>query len=142
MSKPRYDWYGNVIRIIRYYPKLAMAKADLQKQSTISNYSGMPKLKNISRTTETLASKQLSEKEEEEYWAVYHAIEDIKQLNIGKEILEVVELYHWRGVRNFDTVGYMSNMSESKAKRYNSKFVYTVAKKLKYLKVDLTEPKK
>lgn len=134
MSRPGYWWYYNVARAIKSYPNLARAKGEVQATSMTANYSGMPKNQNPGRTTENSAIRQLAPREEEDLYAVKLAIEDMRFLEDGEEVLMVVELYHWKGVHNFDTIGDMLHMGSSTAKRRNAKFVYEVAKNMGYLR--------
>lgn len=93
----------------------------------------MPKITGAKRKTENAALRGLSRREEAELEAVRRAIEDIGRSETGGEVLRVVELYHWKNIRNFETVGYLAHMSSNTAKRRNSKFVYTVAKNMGYI---------
>jgi len=129
MSRPRYWWYGNVLRVIRNYPALRAAKDAAQSVSTTANYSGTPGGSSGSRKTENSALRQLSPREEDDLAAVENAME-----RVSGEVLEVVRLYHWKGVRNFETVGAMLHMSRNTAKRRNSRFVLEVARNMGYLK--------
>lgn len=130
MSRPKYWWYGNVLRVIRNYPALRAAKDAAQSVSTTANYnySGLPGA-SAGRKTENSALRQLSPREEEDLAAVENAME-----RVSGEVLEVVRLYHWKGVRNFETVGDLLHMSRNTAKRRNSRFVWEVARNMGYLK--------
>lgn len=133
MSKPKYWWYANVGRTIRAYPQLVGAKAQRQAGKLTASYSGMPRAGGVGRSTEGCALRQLSAREEADLWAVKQAIEELEQGDGGAEILQVVELYHWKGVGNFDTIGDLLYMSANTAKRRNAAFVYCVAKHMGYL---------
>lgn len=127
MSRPKYWWYGNVVRTIRNYPALRQAKDALQAVSATANYSGMPGGSG-GRTTEESALRQLSPREESDLDAVEQALE-----RVSDEVRDVVRLYHWKGVRNFETVGDLLHMSRNTAKRRNSRFVFEVARNMGYL---------
>lgn len=127
MSRPRYWWYGNVLRVIRNYPALRAAKDAAQSASTTANYSGLPGASG-GRKTENSALRQLSPREEDDLTAVENAME-----RVSGEVLEVVRLYHWKGVRNFETVGYLLHMSARTARRRNGRFVFEVARNMGYL---------
>lgn len=127
MSRPKYWWYGNVVRTIRNYPALRQAKDALQTVSATANYSGMPGGSG-GRTTEESALRQLSPREESDLDAVERALE-----RVSDEVRAVVRLYHWKGVRNFETVGDLLHMSRNTAKRRNSRFVFEVARNMGYL---------
>lgn len=134
MSRPRYWWYYNVARAIKCYPILTKAKGDAQSGSVTANYSGMPKDRNPSRTTENSALRQLAPREESDLYAVSLAIDDMRRAQDGDEVLRVVELYHWKGVHNFETIGDLLHMGATTAKRRNARFVYEVAKNMGYLR--------
>lgn len=127
MSRPRYWWYGNVVRVIRNYPALRDMKNIVQTTSTTANYSGVPGGSG-GRKTESTALRQLSPREEADLEAVELAME-----RVSSEVLDVVRLYHWKGVRNFETVGSLLHMSRNTAKRRNCRFVWEVARNLGYL---------
>ena len=127
MSRPKYWWYGNVVRTIRNYPALRQAKDALQTVSVTANYSGMPGGSG-GRKTEDSALRQLSPREESDLDAVEQALE-----RVSDEVRDVVRLYHWKGVRNFETVGDLLHMSRNTAKRRNSRFVFEVARNMGYL---------
>lgn len=134
MSKPSHWWYYNVVKAIKAYPALTRAKGEIQTASMTANYSGMPKNHEPGRTTENSALRQLAPREEADLYAVRLAIEDIERDQYGGEIMGVVNLYHWKGVHNFDTVGDMLSMSGTTAKRRNARFVREVAKNMGYLR--------
>lgn len=134
MSKPGHWWYSIVTKAIKAYPALAQAKGEVQAVSVTASYSGMPRNHESTRATEDSALRQLAPREEADLYAVRLAIEDIGRDQYGGEILGVVNLYHWKGVHNFDTVGYMLNMSGTTAKRRNARFVREVAKNMGYLR--------
>ena len=116
-----------MVRTIRNYPALRQAKDALQTVSATANYSGMPGGSG-GRTTEESALRQLSPREESDLDAVERALE-----RVSDEVRDVVRLYHWKGVRNFETVGDLLHMSRNTAKRRNSRFVFEVARNMGYL---------
>ena len=134
MSRPKNWWHGNVIRAIRAYPTLKQAKQALQAVSVTAGYSGMPGSHEPGRTTEASAIRQLAPREEDDLRAVERAIETIGQDQYAESIIRVVELYDWKGIRNFDTVGDMLHMSERTVRRRRSRFCKEVAKNMGYLR--------
>lgn len=132
MSKPKYWWYGNVLRTIRHYPILAEVKADKQGQSVTANYSGMPKGGGAGRTTENCAVRQLSPREEEELDAVRMAIDDIGRQRDGGEILKIVKLVDWEKTHTVDGSAMELHMHVNTAKSRRSRFIRAVAKNMKY----------
>jgi RinA family phage transcriptional activator len=132
MSRPRYWWYHNVIAAIGQFPKMAERARDEEAQNVIANYSAMPRNPMPSRSTENSAVRALSSRERDEYEAVKESIEYFQSARDGKEILMVVDAYHWKGVHNFETVGDLLHMSEHTARLRNRVFIYHVAEKLGY----------
>lgn len=133
MSRPRYWWRAVVEKVIRNYPDLRARKNAKQGQAVTPSYSGMPRGGGAGRNTESAALRGLSPREEADLRAVEKAIEEVGRQELGGEVLRVVELYHWRGVRNFETIGDMAHMSERTARRRNERFINAVARNLHYL---------
>ena len=133
MSRPKYWWYGNVLRVIRAYPAMLRRAEELKRQAVTPSYSGLPGSGRPGRRTEQAALRELSQREQQELEAVGRAIEDLGRAPDGKEILRVVELYHWQGIRNFETVAEITHLGRNTAKRRNARFIYTVAAYLGYL---------
>ena len=130
MSRPKYWWYHNVIAAIGQFPKMAERARDDEAQNLIANYSAMPRNPMPSRSTENAAMRALNDRERDIYEAIKESIEYFQKAREGPEILRVVDLYHWKGVHNFETVGSMLYMSEKLAILRNRVFVYHVAEKL------------
>lgn len=132
MSRPKFWWYRNVEQVVKNYPMLRQRKKEKQAQSVVADYSGMPRAGGANRKTESVALRQLSPREESDLAAVEDAIELLGRDELGREILLVVEYYHWRGIRNFDEVAYLLHMSRRTCERRNSRFIYEVARNLGY----------
>lgn len=132
MSRPRYWWRAVVEKVIRNYPDLRARKNAKQGQSVTASYSGMPRGGGAGRNTESAALRCLSPREEADLRAVEKAIEEVGRQELGGEVLRVVELYQWKGVRNFETIGEMLHMGRNTAKRRNERFLYAVAKNMGY----------
>lgn len=94
---------------------------------------GMPGAGWLARKTESAALKELSPREQQELEAVERAIEDIGRQKDGAQVLKVVELYHWVGIYNLDTVAEFAHTTTITAKRRNARFVYAVARNLGYM---------
>lgn len=112
---------------------MAQRANEIKQQAVTPSYSGLPAGGALRRKTEIAALRELSPREQLELDAVMRAIEDLGRAPDGKEVLQVVELYHWRGIRNFETVADLAHMGRNTAKRRNAKFVYAVARYLGYL---------
>lgn len=141
MSRPKFWWYSNVVRAIRCYPVLERAKADKQTPSIVANYSGMPRGGGTSRTTEQCAARGLSEQEEAVIDAIRLAIAEFENRPNGRDVINVVNLYHWKQRGNFDFIGGKLHIGKRTVERYNSRFIYAVARNLGYLqKNGVSEP--
>ena len=132
MSRPRYWWYRNVCAAIGQYPALHERVSDLGRQSVTASVSGMPHGSGAGRPVEGAALRVVSAREYEDYRAVHKAIETAKGWADGETVLEVVRLWHWMRVKNFDYISDKLHMSERTARRYNSRFVYECARNMGY----------
>ena len=133
MSKPKYKWYSNVVRAIRYYPTLKASKDATQLTSTTAGYSGMPHGSGTSRTTECAALRTLSPREEEELDAIELAVQQIGRKYDGQEILKIIEMVDWRKTHTVEGAGMVLFKDKNTTQRLRAKFVYAVAKNMRYL---------
>lgn len=133
MSIYKYWWHPNVVRAIRQYPALVSAKEDKQTQSMTANYNAMPRPGGVHRTSEDVALRQLSDREEEIVYAVGKAVEEIKRHADGHEVLAVVKLVDWDRSHGTDEAAYKLHMSERTARSRRNRFIYAVAKNMHYL---------
>lgn len=106
---------------------------DKEAQSLVASYSDMPRSGAVSRATENAAVRALSAREYEEYIAIKYAVEAVLQIPDADEIMRVVSLYHWDKLKNFEFIARKVNISERTVRRRNSKFVYIVARNMRYL---------
>lgn len=133
MSRPRYWWYGNICRVIAQYPTLKEAVAEAGTQSVTTAYSGMPHGSGAGRSTEGAALRAVSNREYDDFAAVSRAIAAASAWPDGELVLAVVNLWHWKRMKNFESIGDALHIGCSTAKRKNSKFVYEVAKNMGYM---------
>lgn len=133
MSKPRFWWYYSVVAAIAQYRNMVDIIKDKESQSLIAIYSSTPRSGGVSRSTENAAIRTLSAREYEEYMAIKYAVEAVLQMPEGREIIQVVSLYHWDKLKNFELIADKLHISERTARRRNSQFVYLVAKNMRYL---------
>ncbi len=132
MSRPRYWWYRNVCSAIGQYPALCERVGELGRQSVTASFSGMPHGSGVGRPVEGAALRAVSAREYDDYRAVQRAIEAANGWPDGDAVLEVVRLWHWMRVKNFDFIADSLHMSERTARRYNSRFVYECARNMGY----------
>lgn len=135
MSRPRYWWYRNVCAAIGQYPALRERIDDLGRQSVTASVSGMPHGSGVGRPVEGAALRAVCAREYDDYIAVQRAIETAKGWPDGDAVLEVVRLWHWTRVKNFDYIADSLHMGRNTAKRKNARFVYEVARNMGYYDV-------
>ena len=125
MSKPRYNWWPFVLNIIRDYPVRDSAYKELHKQNITANMSAMPGGGGASRSTESIALRQLPPQDQREYDAVNKAIGRIRRMKDAKIRLQVVKLTMWRGY-TIPGAAMAVSVSENTARRYRWQFVMLV----------------
>nr|DAL06323.1 MAG TPA: RNA polymerase sigma-H factor [Caudoviricetes sp.] len=113
MSRPRYWWYGNVLRIIGEYPRLASRSQDMSSNASADG---------------------LSAREQEDYAAVCRAVKEAGTWRDGSEVLAVVTLHAWGDKLSFGEIGRAMFISSATAKGRYKKFVYETARQLGYKK--------
>lgn len=133
MSKPRYWWYRNVCAAIGQYPALKEKIDEASMQSVTASFSGMPHGSGASRSTENAALRAVSNREYDDYSAICRAIATASEWPDGEMVLAVVNLWHWKRLKNFEYIADTLHVSERTARRYNSKFVYETAKNMGYM---------
>jgi hypothetical protein len=133
MSNPRYDWYSNVVRTVRYYPHLREIKADAQAESVIANYTGMPGGGSASRTTEIAAMRTMSRREEEELEAIELTVAQIRRRSDGGRIIQIVDLVDWKRTHTIEGAAQRVHVSERMASSLRAQFIFATAKNLGYL---------
>lgn len=143
MSRPKYWWYGTVVRTIREYPRLVGLKRDKQVQAVVANYGTrttlrgeevnviLPRSSAGTRTTEDVAMRTLSSREEADIDAVDLTIERLRLDKDGENILRAVMLVDWEG-RSIEEAADILHADESSVKRWRRKFIYKAAKNMGY----------
>lgn len=125
MSKPRYNWWGFAMAMIRDYPDRDRAIKELRKQKITADTSGAPGGRSDFHVTEAVALRCLPKQEQWEYDAVNMAINRTKQLDEGKLRLDVIKLTMWRGMK-IDTAAFCLHVSDRTARRYRWQFIMMV----------------
>lgn len=129
MSKPRYRWWGYIRAIIRAYPELSKQHAALMSQSVTVGYSGMPGSSMPSRTTETLALREMPHQAQKEYDAVRCAIELTQQWKGGDKRMQIIRLVYWDKSHTLAGAAMtIKGCSTITAKRWHGDFIRLVAK--------------
>jgi len=133
MSKYRHWWRPNVERALKVYPFLKAKKADMQSGSSTANYSGMPRSGDVSRTTEQLATRQLSPQEEKLIDAVDRAIEEIRRHRDGADVLRIVEMVDFKRSHTMDGAALAIHMHRVTASNKRTRFVDMVGKNMGWM---------
>lgn len=128
MSKPRFNWWGTAMNIIRDYPQRKQDYDGLKQQQITADISGMPHGSGgASRVVEGLALRQLPYQEQKEYDAVHRALERTRRMGEGEIRCRVVKLAFWRGM-TIPEIAMQVHESERTARRYRWQFVLLVGK--------------
>lgn len=130
MSKPRDRWWGFARRMIRDYPTLKRAWADLHAQSMVADTTGMPRGGSTGRTVESIALRQLPDPEDQKAFdAVARAIEETELRADGGDHMDLITMVYWskRNLRLKDAALKL-HISEQTAKAWHGEFVRLVGK--------------
>jgi hypothetical protein len=127
LSSPRYGWWTYVKDIIRRYPALKALHADLHTSSVISNYAGVRASPQASRTTESVAIRELPNTSQREYEAVRRAIDATERYSNGRDRLKVIRLVLWDRTHTLEGAALMVPCSYRTARRWHTEFICMVA---------------
>lgn len=134
MSKPRFDWWSNAVQMVVNYPTRKKEYEDLHSQSLTAGMSGMPSGTSISRTTESVALREMPPMKQKEYDAVTRAIEITKFLPDGEKRLELITRMYWKGGRlGIRDVIYHIGIGEATGKRWHARFIRIVGECVGYM---------
>lgn len=128
MSKPRYKWWGYIKAVIREYPVLKKEYDALHEQSISAMMSGMPVSGNTSRSTETIAVRELPRVKQREYEAVRRAIEYTKTTKNGNLKLRMIDLVYWKKSHTVEGAAMKVGYSADRGKQMHGDFIRLVAK--------------
>lgn len=88
-------WRGETKEIIRRYPQHCRDEAALKTVSITASLSGRGG-RSVSRTTETVALRQLPDDEQKELDAVRMAISTTMRYRNGRHRLKLIDMMYWR----------------------------------------------
>ena len=125
MSKPRYNWWGFALAIIRDYPARAAALKELREQKLTADLSGMPRPESPGRVVENLATCQLPAQEQREYDAVHMALKRTRAMPEAKLRLDTVKLSILKGY-SITSAALALHIAERTARRYRWQFILLV----------------
>ena len=95
MSKAREPWWGFCRNITRMYPVYLDRYRALHGVSMTANYTGLPGDSTPSRSTEDVATRELTQTEQRSLDAVEAAIRATLRRKDGREKLELIRLVYW-----------------------------------------------
>ena len=131
MSKLREPWWGFCRNIVRMYPAYLARYRALHEPALTANYTGMPGSSTPSRSTEDVATRELTQTEQRSLDAVEAAIRTTRRWKDGWEKLELIRLVYWpkdyRQALTLREAGEKLYISARTAKRWHRDFILTVA---------------
>ena len=127
MSKPRYDWWGYVKGMIRRYPALKTEYADLHRQTTTPNYTGMPVGGGAGRAVETVVLRELPTTRQREYEAVRRAVAATERMKSSRDRLKIIDLVFWKQAHKLEGAALTVPCSYDTAQNYHEEFIKLVA---------------
>lgn len=119
-------WRVNVRRMITRFPALEKELADIRSQSLTANYSGMSGGSDVSRTTESVALRDLPPADRREYDAVADAIDITKNYSNGKLRMSFIRQFYWRNNVGLWTICEDIHISTRTAYTWNDDFIRLV----------------
>lgn len=127
--------------MIRDYPTLQIAYAEIRQQSVTANMSGMPHGGQSTRTVESIAIRQLPEEDQKVYDAVTTAVEITRLLPAAADRMRLIKMMYWSG-HNMPAKDAAVHIpcAEITAKRWHGDFVRLVGRCYGF-KDDTPEPK-
>lgn len=132
MSKAREPWWGFCRNIVRMYPVYLARYRALHEPSMTANYTGVPGDSSPGRSTEEIATRELTQTEQRSLDAVEAAIRATLRRKDGREKLELIRLVYWPKrpdqALTLREAGDKLYISEITAKRWHRDFILTVAR--------------
>ena len=134
MSSPRYPWWGYVKAILREYPAMCREAEQLHQQSTTqSTLPGSHSPGSASRTTETLALRELPGVRGRQYQAIQNARAKTASYRDGPERLHLISLVFWEGSHTLHGAALACNVSYRTATQWHGEFIRLTASFLELL---------
>lgn len=131
MSQIRNPWWGFCRNIVRNYPLYLARYRALHDVSMTANYTGLPGDSSPSRSTEEVATRELTQTEQRSLDAVEAAIRATQQRRDGKERLRLIGLVYWpkqpnQGLKLYEACDKV-HICYKTAKRWHRDFILLVA---------------
>ena len=128
MSNPRHGWWPYVKYMIRRYPELKEEYTELHKQSITQP---LDRFGNgcFSRSTENCAIRDLPSTKQREFESVQRAAALTQSApHSGQLRMDLIDLVFWKQSHTLEGAAVKLNCSYRTARRYQSDFIYLVAK--------------
>lgn len=130
MSKPRELWWGYVKNVIRAYPDYMRELTELRRSRVTPNYNASGGGGGPSRSTEAVATRELSPKKQQRLEAVERAIDRTKRRSNGALRLRIIEKVFFSGTHTLQGAAMSCHVSYDTAKLWHRDFINTVAEEL------------
>lgn len=127
MSRPRHEWWGYVMNIVRLYPKRSNQHALALEQKITPSYSGQTGGGSSSRKTEDTVVHAMSRKETKQYESVHLAIRETELKQNGDIRLQLIRMMYWDRSHTMGGAATALHISYRTARRWHSQFIYLVA---------------
>lgn len=123
----KYPWWGYVKNMIRAYPLRAAQYEDILRMNVTPSLSGMPHASGPGDPVSEVLIGAEGKASYHEYWAVKKALKTCG--TIAPEFCQFVRLYYWTQPRiQLERIADRLNYSPETIRRWNKRFIYTVAK--------------
>ena len=140
MNRVRYPWWSYVKQIIRDYPDNRKRFESEKIQTLVPSYSGMAVAhRDISRTTENLALRELPTTKQREFEAVRLACETMQKKANGELIIKLIDLVFWKQSHTIAGAAMKVHVSYATAKRWHKAFIIMVGRNYGFLDVEGSE---
>jgi len=126
MKRREPTWRVDVRRMVARYPTLKKELEDIRTQSLAANYTGMSGGSDVSRTTESIALRELPPNDMREYEAVDNALEITGNYSNGKQRMSFIRQFYWRNNVGMDTICQDIHISRQTAYFWNGEFLRLV----------------
>ena len=134
MSRPRYDWWGYMLNIIRRYPERKKQLEELRQTPVTPKYAVERYGNGSCNPVEVAATKNLGEQEMREFEAVSAAIRETAKMATGEARLAIIDLLYWKRYwKTIDGAAYEVGYSKDRVKDFHGEFVRLVGYYMGYL---------
>lgn len=127
MSKPRYNWWPYVCRVVQDYPALRCRAEEAMETRTTASLDGQPRGGGISNPTERAVIRAMSGTDYRDMEAVERAIEQTKHMRWGKQRLDLLRMVYWDKTHTLQGAAITVPCGIKMARQWSVEFKYLVA---------------